>query len=232
MANELILRDKSLRDRVVLITGALTRIGRATAIAFAQEGSKLVLSGRHEETGRELVRQLRSLGAEAHFVQADVRLEGNVRYLVEFIVSRFGRLDIAVNNAGTEGLPGPVTAQTKESYKATFDTNVLGTLLSMKHELKVMLRQRSGSIINVSSIFGTQAAAGMSVYVASKHAVEGMTKAAALEGAPFGVRVNAVAPDHIETSGRSMKSTRRSQEVAEAILLLVGGSHYVNIENK
>jgi NAD(P)-dependent dehydrogenase (short-subunit alcohol dehydrogenase family) len=104
-----------------------------------------------------------------------------------------------VNNAGTEGKPGPVTDQTAESYAATFDTNVLGTLISMKHELRVMLPQRSGSIVNISSTYGHEGAKGASIYAASKHAVEGMTKSAALEAAAAGVRVNAVAPGPTDT---------------------------------
>src|SRR6202023_380807 len=119
--------------------------------------------------------------------------------LVDKTVARFGRLDVAVNNAGTEGTPGPVTAQTAETYAATFDTNVLGTLLSMKHELRVMVAQGHGSIVHVSSTAGRTGAAGASVYVASKHAVEGLTKAAALEVAETGVRVNVVAPGPIDT---------------------------------
>lgn len=184
---------------VVLITGALTGIGRATALAFANEGARVVVSGRHDEEGKNLVVEVRKLGAEAEFIRADVRHEEDVRRLVDKTVERFGRLDVAVNNAGTEGKPGPVTQQTAESYAATFDTNVLGTLLSMKHELRVMLAQGSGSIVNVSSTYGHTGAAGASIYVASKHAVEGLTKSAALEVAGTGVRVNIVAPGPIET---------------------------------
>jgi len=184
---------------VVLITGALTGIGRATAPAFAQERSHVVISGRREDAGRELVTELRALGAEAEFVRADVRREDDVRNLVDKTVARFGRLDVAVNNAGTEGQPGLLTEQSAETYAATFDTNVLGTILSLKHELRVMLAQGHGSIVNLSSTLGSRGAAGASMYVASKHAVEGLTKAAALEGAGAGVRVNAVAPGPIET---------------------------------
>jgi len=184
---------------VVLITGALTGIGRAAAVIFAQEGAQVVVSGRQEKQGQELVAQLEALGAQAMFVRTDVRNEDDVRNLVDQTVKRFGRLDIAVNNAGTEGLRGLVTEQTAESYAATFDSNVLGVLLSMKHELRMMLPQGSGSIVNVSSAYGSVGAAGASVYVASKHAVEGMTKSAALEVAGTGVRVNVVAPGTTDT---------------------------------
>jgi NAD(P)-dependent dehydrogenase (short-subunit alcohol dehydrogenase family) len=184
---------------VVLITGALTGIGRATAVAFAQSGARVVVSGRRQDAGQALAAELRNLGAEAEFVRVDVRHDDEVRNLVDQTVARFGRLDVAVNNAGTEGKPGPVTEQSEESYAATFDTNVLGTLLSMKHELRVMQPQGSGSIINLSSTMGQRGAPGASMYTASKHAVEGLTKAAALEGAAFGIRVNAGAPGPVET---------------------------------
>jgi NAD(P)-dependent dehydrogenase (short-subunit alcohol dehydrogenase family) len=188
-----------MSNPVVLITGALTGIGRATALAFAKDGAQIVASGRRETEGKALEAELRSLGAHAVFVRADVRREDEVRSLVDQTVARFGRIDVAVNAAGTEGEPGPVIDQTAESYAATFDTNVLGTLLSMKHELRVMQAQGRGSIVNISSTYGHEGAAGASVYVASKHAVEGMTKSAALEAAGSGVRINAVAPGPTET---------------------------------
>ncbi|SAL70458.1 short-chain dehydrogenase/reductase SDR [Caballeronia choica] len=184
---------------VILITGALTGIGRATAIAFAESGARLVVSGRREAEGNALASELRELGAQAHFIRADVRHDGDVRNLVDATVARFGRIDAAVNNAGTEGQPGAIVDQSAESYAATFDTNVLGTLLSMKHELRVMLAQESGSIVNVSSTYGHEGAAYAAVYAGSKHAVEGMTKSAALENAAAGVRVNAVAPGPTDT---------------------------------
>jgi NAD(P)-dependent dehydrogenase (short-subunit alcohol dehydrogenase family) len=189
-----------MKHPVVLITGALSGIGRAAALAFVAEGSRIVVSGRREEAGQALVTELRALGAEAEFIRADVRHEDDVRNLIDRAVERFGRLDAAVNSAGTEGRPGPVTEQSADSYAATFDTNVLGTLLSMKHELRVMQPQGGGSIVNISSTYGHDGARGASIYSASKHAVEGLTKSAALEAAGSGVRVNAVAPGPTETA--------------------------------
>lgn len=184
---------------VVLVTGALTGIGRATALAFARQGARIVVSGRREEAGVALAAELRALGAQAEFLRADVRIEGEVRSLVEQTVERFGRLDMAVNNAGTEGQLGPITGQSVDNYTATFETNVLGTLLALKHEMRVMLKQGSGAIVDLSSVAGQVGIAGASVYAASKHAVEGLTKSAALEGAAAGVRVNAVAPGPVAT---------------------------------
>ena len=186
-------------SKTVLITGALTGIGRAAALAFAHNGNRIVVSGRHQEAGEALVSELRKQGAEAEFIQADVRRDDEVRDLVDQTVARFGRLDVAVNNAGTEGHKGLITDQTAESFAATFDTNVLGVILSMKHEVRVMQDQGAGSIVNISSTYGHEGAAGASVYVGSKHAVEGITKSVALETAKSGIRVNAVAPGPTDT---------------------------------
>jgi NAD(P)-dependent dehydrogenase (short-subunit alcohol dehydrogenase family) len=222
---------------VVVITGALTGIGRATAVAFAHEGARLVVSGRREAEGKALEAELQRLGVEAAFMVADVRHEDDVRRVVDRTVARFGSLDVAVNTAGTEGQPGPVLEQTAESYAATFDTNVLGTLLSMKHELRVMLAQGRGSIINVSSTFGQRGGAGAAVYAASKHAVEGLTQSAALEAAGSGVRVNVVAPGPIDTgmltrftgtdarkaaliAGVPLQRVGRPEEIAQTIVFL------------
>jgi NAD(P)-dependent dehydrogenase (short-subunit alcohol dehydrogenase family) len=192
-------KGNDMNTPVVLITGALTGIARATAFAFAKKGAKIVASGRHDDVGATLVAELRAAGADAEFFRADVRHEDDVRALVDETVKRFGRLDIAVNAAGTEGKPGAAVEQTAESYASTFDTNVLGTILSMKHELRVMQAQGSGSIVNISSTFGHEGGAGASIYAASKHAVEGLTKSVALEVGSLGIRVNAVAPGPIQT---------------------------------
>jgi NAD(P)-dependent dehydrogenase (short-subunit alcohol dehydrogenase family) len=184
---------------VVLLTGALTGIGRAAAVSFAKAGHRVVVSGRKPDAGQALLSELRSLGAEAEFVEADVRNEDDVHRLIDRTVERFGRLDVAVNNAGTEGLRGVITDQTAESYAATFGTNVLGVILSMKHEVRVMQGRGNGNIVNISSTYGHEGATGASVYVASKHAVEGITKSVALEVAKSGIQVNAVAPGPTDT---------------------------------
>ncbi len=131
----------------VLITGALTGIGRATAASFAQHGNRVVISGRRNDAGEALAAELRSFGGEVEFLRADVRHEEDVRRLIDTTIERFGRLDIAINNAGVEGNSGPLTDQTPTTYAATFDTNVLGVLLSLKHELRVMQPQGTGSIV-------------------------------------------------------------------------------------
>ena len=242
-----------MSKQVVLITGALTGIGRAAAVAFAKKGAQVVVAGRRDEAGKALVTELHSLGAEAEFINTDVRKEDDVRALVDKTVGRFGRLDVAVNNAGTEGQPSPITDQTAESYAATFDTNVLGVLLSMKHEVRVMQKQGSGSIINISSTYGHEGAAGASVYVGSKHAVEGITKSVALEIVKSGIRVNAVAPGPIDTgmltrftgtpenkaalvTTVSMNRLGRSEEIANAIVFIASDEasfitgHVLNVD--
>ncbi len=226
-----------MESKVTLITGALTGIGRATAVAAARAGHRLIVSGRNPEAGHALAEELRGLGAEAEFIRADVRKDEEVQALVDGAVARFGRIDIAVNNAGTEGKPGPITAQSAETYAATFDTNVLGVLLSLKHEARVMQGQGSGSIVNISSTYGHEGVAYASLYAGSKHAVEGITKSIALELAGSGVRVNAVAPGPTDTgmldrftgsaevkaklaAGVPLGRTGRPEEIANAILFI------------
>ena len=238
---------------VVLITGALTGIGRATALAFAKNGARLVVSGRREAEGKALEAELNRLGGEAVFIQADVRRDDEVGNLVDKTVARFGRLDVAVNNAGTEGQVGPITDQTAESFAATFETNVLGVVLSMKHEVRAMQAQKSGSIINISSTYGHEGAAGASIYVGSKHAVEGITKSVALEVAGAGIRVNGVAPGPTDTGMLTrftgtpenkaalvtevpLQRLGRPEEVADAILYIASNQasyvtgHILNVD--
>ena len=205
-----------MKKPVVLITGALTGIGRATALAFAKDGARVVVSGRREAEGKALESELRRSGVDAVFIPADVRLDADVSTLVDETVARFGGLDVAVNNAGTEGQVGPITDQTAESYAATFDTNVLGVILSMKHEVRVMKGQGKGSIVNISSTYGHEGAAGAAVYVGSKHAVEGITKSVAIETATSGIRVNAVAPGPTDT-GMLTRFTRTPENKAALV---------------
>jgi NAD(P)-dependent dehydrogenase (short-subunit alcohol dehydrogenase family) len=208
-----------MKNQVVLITGALTGIGRAAAFAFARKGARVVVSGRRDEAGQALVLELKGLGAEAEYIRADVRNEEEVKNLVAKTVARFGKLDVAVNNAATEGQVGPVTDQTAESIAATFDTNVVGVLLSMKHEILAMQAnagKNKGNIINISSTYGHKGAAFASVYVAAKHAVEGITKSAALELASSGIRVNVVSPGPTDT-GMLTRFTGTDENKAELV---------------
>lgn len=186
------------KDKVALVIGATAGIGRATAEAFAGAGAAVFLTARNKAAGEELVTTLRSRGARAAFAAGDISNEEHVRGWVEAAVREFGRVDVAVNNAGTEGTLGPIVQQTAENFTRTFDINVKGTLLAMKHEIPVIARQ-GGAIVNLSSMVGDVGMAGASVYVASKHAINGLTRSAALETARMGVRVNAVAPGGVLT---------------------------------
>ncbi|MBF5005903.1 SDR family NAD(P)-dependent oxidoreductase [Diaphorobacter caeni] len=191
--------NTAFENQVVLVTGATAGIGRAAAIAFARAGARLVVSGRNEAAGAQLQAELQGLGAQAHFVRADVADEAQVAHLVDQCVQRFGRLDAAVNSAGLEGARGSIMEQTVENYTAAFNANALGTFLCLKHEMRVMSAQKSGSIVNLSSTMGSRGNALAPMYVASKHAIEGFTKSVALEACQHGVRVNAVAPGPIAT---------------------------------
>lgn len=224
--------------KVVLVTGGTSGIGKATAIAFAKEGAKVVLSGRREKEGLTVVEEITKAGGTAHFVQADVAKEQDVKKLVEATVAKFGRLDVAFNNAGIE-LMGPIAEITEADYRKVFDINVWGVLASMKYEIKEMLKTGGGAIINTSSIGGHVGFAGAGVYAATKHAVEGLTKSAALEHAKQGIRVTAVAPAAIETemidrfvggpdsdAGKGLAGMHpvgrmgKSEEIAAAVLYL------------
>lgn len=188
----------SFQNKVVLITGATSGIGKVSALAFAKAGAKVVVSGRRESEGQGVVSEIKAAGGEATFVKADVAVEADVEALVAKTVATYGRIDVAFNNAGVEH-GGAVVDAKEADFRHVFDINVWGVITSMKHEIPVMLKQGGGVIINTSSAVGHVAMAGASIYVASKHAVEGLTKAAALEYAKQGIRINAVAPAAIET---------------------------------
>jgi len=189
-----------LQDNVALVTGATSGIGAATAKALAARGAKVVVAGRRQPEGETVVKAIQDAGGTAAFFKADTSKETDVKALVDFTLKTHGRLHFAFNNAGIEGVPGLATdQQTEENYRRTFDINVLGVLLSMKHEIPAMLKNGGGAIVNTSSVAGHIGMPGMGVYIASKHAVEGLTKTAALEFSKQGVRVNAVSPAAIQT---------------------------------
>lgn len=190
----------SISGKVVLITGATSGIGKAAAVAFAQNGAKVVLAGRRNNEGEAVVNEISSNGGEAIFVKTDVSDEEQVKHLVEKTVVTFGRLDVAFNNAGIEGNFNILTAdQTVEHYQRVFDINVKGVLLSMKYEIPALLAAGGGAIINMASVAATIGIPAAAIYVASKHAVLGLTRSAALEYAQQGIRVNVISPGTVET---------------------------------
>ncbi len=191
--------SKTFENKVVLITGGTSGIGRATAIAFAHEGAKVVVSGRRKIEGEETIALVEKAGGKGLFVQGDVSDEAQVKALVQAAVDQFGRLDVAFNNAGIEGSPGPLVNATGDHYTKLFDINVKGVFLSMKYEIPAMLKTGGGSIVNTSSALGSVGMPGMSLYCGTKHAVIGLTKATALEHAKQGIRINTVSPAVIET---------------------------------
>lgn len=230
----------NLKGKVALITGGTSGIGRATAVTLAKAGARVVVTGRREKEGQETVGLIEAAGGAGFYVQTDVKNESDIKRAVEEAVSRYGKLDIAVNNAAIE-LAGPILDTEYESFETLFDINVWGVIASLKHEIPALLQNGGGSIVNISSVAGRRGMAGLSVYAASKHAVEGLTKAAALEFAREGVRINAVAPAVIDTDmadralGKKGEASRdqitalhpigrsgKPHEVANAILWLVG----------
>jgi NAD(P)-dependent dehydrogenase (short-subunit alcohol dehydrogenase family) len=190
----------TLNGKVALVTGGSSGIGRATALAFAREGAKVVVAARREREGEETADLIREAGGEATFVRTDVTREGEIKSLIDAVLQKYGHLDVAFNNAGVEGSLAPTTDATEQDYTLIFDANVKGVFLSMKHEIQAMRKNGGGSIINVSSVAGQIAYPNAGLYSASKHAVIGLTKAAALENAKIGIRVNALAPAATDTA--------------------------------
>jgi NAD(P)-dependent dehydrogenase (short-subunit alcohol dehydrogenase family) len=191
--------SQKLSGKVALVTGGTSGIGRATAIAYAQQHAKVVVVGRRMDEGEETVRLIKEAGGEAIFVQADVTKEADVEAMVDKAVGVFGRLDIAFNNAGTVSENPSLIEQTEAEYDRIMNVNVKGIWLSMKYEIAQMLKQGSGSIVNTSSGVGVVGLPTQPLYTGSKHAVVGLTKAAALQYAKAGIRINVVAPAAIAT---------------------------------
>lgn len=225
-------------NKVALVTGGGSGIGRATAILFAREGAKVVIGNRNESQGSEVVATIKAAGGEATFLKTDVSRAADVEALVALAVKRYGRLDAAFNNAGIEGEMLPTVDGTEANLIKVFDVNVRGVWLSMKYEIRQMLTQGGGAIVNCSSVAGLVGMPAFGHYVASKHAVMGLTKCAALEYATAGIRVNSVNPAVIDTpmadrlfteigadqAARAalhpMNRTGRPEEVAAAVLYL------------
>jgi NAD(P)-dependent dehydrogenase (short-subunit alcohol dehydrogenase family) len=226
--------NNTFTGKVALVTGGTSGIGKVTAIEFARAGAKVVVSGRREKEGAEVVRHIKKLGGDAVFVRADVAKDADVEAMVKLTVDKFGKLDIAFNNAGVEWI-GPLDQANEAEYRRVFDINVWGVLNSMRHEIPAMLKNGGGAIVNTSSIAGHVGSPEVSIYIASKHAVEGLTKSLALEFAKQNIRINAVAPGPIGTdmwdrfAGDSVEQivstvpTGRvgdSEEIAAAVLYL------------
>src|SRR5271169_1480187 len=189
-----------LEGKVGLVTGGTSGIGRETAVLFAKAGAKVVVAGRRVLEGEETIELVRTAGGEGLFVKTDVSKTSEVETLIQKAVERFGRLDIAFNNAGIEGVWTPIVRQSEEDWDRTIDINLKGVWLCLKYEIRQMLKQGGGgAIVNMASIFGLVGSAGAAAYSASKHGVIGLTKTAALENAKNGIRINAVCPGFTET---------------------------------
>ena len=205
--------------KVAIVTGASSGIGRVTAVALAKEGIRVSLAARRDKEGEETLRLLKESGGEGIFVRTDVSNENDVRSLVEKTVKTFGRLDYAFNNAGAVEDPAPFASKTSSLFDKIMNVNVKGTWLSMKYEIPQMLKNGGGALVNNSSVFGVIANPQLPLYTASKHAVLGLTKAAALEYAKAGIRINAIAPGAIETEMME-QSIGNDKQLREALVAL------------
>jgi len=192
------MKSDSYKNKIALVTGGTSGIGKATAIAFAEAGAKVVLTGRREKEGAEVVAHIKKLGGTASFFKADFSNDAEVQAAINFTLTTYGRLDVAFNNAGLE-MVGPLNEITEEKYRTVFNINVWGVLSAMKHEIAAMLKTGGGAIVNTTSVAGHVGMAQATIYVGSKHAVEGMTKCVALEFARQNIRVNTVSPGGIAT---------------------------------
>jgi NAD(P)-dependent dehydrogenase (short-subunit alcohol dehydrogenase family) len=236
-----ILKIKAMKEfdgKVALVTGGGSGIGRGTALAFAREGAKVVIADRNVQRGEEIVSMIGDVGGTASFRRTDVSVAAEIEALVDYTMATYGRLDLAFNNAGIEGDVKPLVDQTEANFDALMNINVKGVWLSMKHEIPRMLERGGGAIVNSSSVAGLIGFPGIGIYAASKHAVIGLTKTAALEYSAQGIRINAVNPAAIDTEmidrladGMNIKKDDlttfhpigrlgRVEEVAEAVLWL------------